>query len=515
MVGVIRPGGQSTNSSKAREFLWRTCILFTRCLLAMMNPTPQRTRRWRPYLKWGAWALVSIVMLLAVAQITFPFWLAKITPLIAQRFDVEQVTVLASRPGWRGITIQRLTVVSDEYRVAAEGLRVAYSWSGLRRLRMERVEADLLDISIYSSDRAATSAPPKPPLISDLPLDAMIVRSLILRFPDTGFVGRGLITLADDGLSFSMDGQEPDAASALQVAATLTRAGEFGIRIRERSIPDANFLTLTGTLLDETMTVRGDVDLEGFPLRLASEMFGLPVGSGRAVAQFDTTLPWPLPRTVAWRSLVVNLRAQSIDWAADSAQFEVRQLTGEAVWDHGNLQANLGGEVSYVLDGQTLSARLEPMSALSYANDTLQGEAGLSIMGAWDTTQVRADVTSFRLRTDGERRLNLSTGLTVRHGARSGSGHFDIDVALLPPADVGGRTAQGFTVNARLSTPQPAPELIRVEGVWSDGSLSANGRIDLSADTLGFVSSLAGAPAGDGQLSAVFQIELSNASSFL
>ncbi len=237
-----------------------------------------QSRIWRRGLKWGAWFGVSVALILIALPLTLPWWLAKITPLIAKQLDVDQLTIEARRPNWGGVTIDQLTVVSDAFRAQAQGVRVSYTLSGLLRLRVERVDADAVDLAVYSSDEPPSNASAQTPRIPALPLDALSVRELIMRFPDTGFVGRGQATLGEAGLRFSMDGEQPEAASKLRVDATLTRAGAFDVRVGERTTPDTHFVTLDGTLSGNTVIVRGDVVLEGFPLSLASGLAGLPPG---------------------------------------------------------------------------------------------------------------------------------------------------------------------------------------------------------------------------------------------
>ncbi len=466
--------------------------------------TGRQTPRLRRAIRWLSASAALGVLLLVVLYATFPWCVQKLMPLVAQRIGAEHLSLVASRPDWDGLHIARIDLTHGTIHVQATDTRVTYSISELLRGRVREVNTAHVDVSFQSQSEAPTNEPTTVPKIPHLPFDILSVKTLVVRLPNTGFVGVGDATLSEGGLHFRMLGEQPDAASKLNVSATLTREGVFNVKVSERDNPADHFVELNGLLADSAMVVKGVIDLTGFPLALACEIAGLPQGTGRVTAHIATTLPWPLPDELAFETLHGEITDMSIDWVHQDQRLSLNQLRGQATFAAGKVDLNVGGNATFQTDDGVLRAVAPPGYAVRFADGVVAGRAGLSVLSAAHEQTIAATVREFSLSLEPALTANLEADIDVAMGANVAAAHVLGRLEFAPQQGSGPRT---FDASLRWAN-NAAHEAVALSGRLAADALSIEGRFDLSDDALSAATALTGMPQGSGRISGRVSSEL-------
>ena len=467
--------------------------------------------RLRHAAKWCA-----VIVLLGAATIgglyaAAPSIATRAAPYFAERFGLTQLDLTMRRPDRRGVVIERIVVASDSFRLHGADVRVDISWSALRAKRIDRIVARTLDVAVISTDDDSETGPATDSLIPRVPVDLISIQSLTLRFADTGFIGTGKAELGQAGLSVSLAGQHPEAASRLMLDASLTREGVFDVLLRERGHDDAPpFLALDGTLAGSRLNVTGHADLGGFPLQLISSLAGLPAGDGRVTANMRTQLPWPLPDNLSWQEQEADVPAYSVDWRSADGLLGVRLEDGRAELRGGAIVTRVGGELTLRADDRTFLATLPAGYALSFADQVVSGGAGLTAGTSGPDLDATVYVDSWRLETGATTRLQVTGDLTEleRSGRR-------IDVSRRTEAATKRMTLSAtaardgnFSLHLGERGDDKPASWFSVDGALKNDALSLSSTTDLRGYPLQLVRDLAGLPAGDGRVTAQLQTQL-------
>ena len=152
-----------------------------------------------------------------------------------------------------------------------------YSLTGLGAGRVDGLNLGRLEILLPSATTNDNAAGP-PNIDALFPLDRLqdiSVEQLLVKFPDTGFIGVGQAKLGNGLLTLSLDGVEPEMASNFSITADLLQNGQFHLRFGERQDRAAEFIRATGQIGSDSISLGGSASLSGLPLQLTGELAGL------------------------------------------------------------------------------------------------------------------------------------------------------------------------------------------------------------------------------------------------
>ncbi len=351
----------------------------------------------RSFVKWILVALVSIMVALAVLYAASPAIVAKVAPLLAEGYGLGELELQIARPHWRRLTIHKVSLATDDLRIDGAGGLAEYSLRELLTGRLTRLSFDALDITVSSSGPAPPSGTTQTfePGLFTPPVGRLSVAALRIVFADTGFVGVGSADLGDGVLSFALDGVAPEAASRLSLSATLNRVGEFNARFAEQGAAGAEYLDARGRIAETAVDLVAQFNLHGFALALASEIAGVPAGSGSLVAEVRTTLPWPLPDAGSWPPVTVSIPAFSVDWRSSDGAMQLQGVKGAATIAGRDVTGVLSGTILQTDDTRSVSVTFPERYAFELVDGVLSGRAGLRLRARQADSDVRTSLRSF------------------------------------------------------------------------------------------------------------------------
>lgn len=429
-------------------------------------------------LKWLGLVLAFLAVLLLAGYLATPALVARFSPQLGERIGFNVVELRVGYPSLEGFIIERLSVYGDDFSLVGENGQVRYRLSELTKGRIDSLGFASLKISINTattpddSDPATTS----PQLLPVTPFKALSADHLTLEFPDTGFVGVGHAALGDGSLSFLIEGVEPEPASHFSITATLTQTGIFNARFGERDNPDTEFMIMEGAIAEESLSINGQVEAQGYVLDLVSSIAGLPEGSGTIRAKFKTRLTWPLPEALAWQDIAASLPEVAINWTSADNKSELKSLSGSMDIENGSVAAALTGTVRTSINDYAVAFQLPADYQLTYGANRLTGAKGLNMRANKADQRLQAEFRSFSLDTTQGMVIQVDTDIRANSDSTRATGKLlgNLTLASIEPTTGSGDFDFSGSVNF---SDQPYVSDIRGTFKLSGDAFSSTGQL--------------------------------------
>jgi Dicarboxylate transport len=354
----------------------------------------------------------SLCLLLYAAA---PVIVARLGPLLAERFGLSSLEVDIDHPGLHGVALRRLALGGDGFELTGLDADVTYSWRSLRRGELESIAFGALEIvRLAPADAAEPPAQPATGLrVPALPVARLQTEHLVLRLPGLGFTGTGRAEIGDGRLSVSLDGIEPEAASRFSLTASLQEDGRYSARFGERGEAQREFLRVQGLFGTDTVSVDADADLGGFALTLLTAMAGLPEGTGTLSGVMHTDLPWPIPEALDWRALNIGVPVLGVEWRSKKPDLAVEKISGTLAMTGGRVAGSLSGRIAFRSPDGTVDLQLPPGHRFSLDGSSLAGSGEVVVRAAKGDDRIEATVHTYSLTTGPEHSLSIDAGISA------------------------------------------------------------------------------------------------------
>ncbi|HEX7037984.1 MAG TPA: YdbH domain-containing protein [Pseudomonadales bacterium] len=446
----------------------------------------QRPRgRFRRRLAVLAALVVAVpVTLLAALQLAWPWLAVTLGETLAAALGADRVVIVASRPGFDRLAIERLTLEAGRLELFAEQGVLRYRLLELITGRLRGAAFETVRVSVLAprgaEDGSASGGPPDlTPLFAALPEEGLVVHDLLVRVPALGFQAAGSLRADPRRFEVELAGQAPAEAQGYRLRAALTPNGTFDARLAERGSGAAPVLDVVSRVVGARRELAGSLSLAGLPSQLAAHLAGLPAGELAASGSFSAELPWPPPTDWlmhlhaagrlqgGWRP---SAGASALEAAAADWRLRDGVLAGEI---EGTLvRPDLRLPLRAVLD----SARIRQGSLAARGTLRVAGHVTVPFVA-----EHRLDTGAGTLTADAAHRIEAPLGETLLPPWKTGydltGGRLDGELAVRWPADgaaLGGRARlrltgiDGYYGDYRLRGLQGLVELTSSDdGRWS------------------------------------------------
>lgn len=436
-------------------------------------------RKKRPVriLKWLMVLLAGALALMLAVYFATPALVARFAPQFAERLGVTTIELNIGSPGLRGMTINRLKLVGDEFSLVGENAVINYTLGNLIDGQLDKVTFESLSVSINSANEGDQSPTPEQ-VLPILPIGQLIVEQLALEFPDTGLVAVGHAELGVSSLVFSLQGVEPEPASHFNISASLSRQGIFNARFGERD-GDDEFLTMSGAITEDALHIEGQFDAHGYVLELVSAIAGLPPGTGTVVGRFETQLTWPLAEALVWQDATASLPAISIDWTAADNGLELKGLSGAIEIDRGNVTALISGAAHARLNDYAVDFQFPADYQLVYEANQIDGVGNLELRAKNTDQDLMAKFRSFSVNTADGAAINFDADVRANSAEVRADGALNGEITLASAEPTHGQGRLDFAGTVMVAD-QPYASAIQAHFKVAESDLQAEGLLTSS-----------------------------------
>jgi hypothetical protein len=302
---------------------------------------------------WIAVAAAALAVLLGAAWALAPRVAGLVAPALAPRLGLDALAIEIGRPGWRGLSIARLSLTSGRLRVDAVDGRLEYGFLDLLggqadRLRFAAAKVTVLP-GVPTDTAGALALPAIDPaaLFAALPVDAAEIGRVDLRVPAVGFAAEGGLVLDGRSLELALVGAAPQQAVGWLLRFEAGASGRARLRVSERSQSGAKATPLVDFVAEQgagVVDVAGAVHASGFAFDLVAAIAGLPAGTGSLKGSVRTRLPWPLPEVPDWASLDLEGEV-ACAWTPAAGGLRLGPFTGRWQLASGILTGAIAGTI--------------------------------------------------------------------------------------------------------------------------------------------------------------------------
>lgn len=420
------------------------------------------------------------------------WWLS----MLAERLGITLLALDVSRPGLHGLQVRRLEAMTDQARLALADVRVSYDLRGLLAGRLQQIEVSSASLTLSEvgsgggTGSALGTGSPEGGLAGwtdRVPVAAVDVQTLEILAPHAGFAAAGALHYGADGLALSLAGREPQAARRLDLGLSVSPAGVVGARLADRERPEAPFLALVSSLAGEALSVEAEVALSGYPLELASELAGLPSGTGAVRASLSGRLPWPVPTAGLWQVAAVS-GPLGADWTSADGNVRIDGLGAFLDLRQGVLQLRTAGRLRLQRGGVRVVAQIPEGYALRFDGSSLQGGSGLALRvdanavanavakagaAAGAAATGEAQITAFALTPGSGPALRVAADVTATAGATRLQGTLQLE---------GRRTAAATYAGTASFSGSGRSQRIDLRGTVKADAVLGGGKLQISGD---------------------------------
>lgn len=331
--------------------------------------------------------LAGLLLLVAGGYAASPWLVSEYAPALARTYGIDVTRLEISRPQWRSLHIEALTLSMDDTTLLLQNATVSYSLDELLEGQLRALNAASLELSQMVAPQDDTGSTPGADsagvalspagVFALVPFQQVRIADLIVRLPALDFSSRGSLHLDDEQLNVELTGLTPALARDLRFSASLTAQGLIEVSASAlRSGEAEQFLAVHSQIDGDSLGVTAQLDAEGFPFQLLATTAGAPAGEGRIVVNAESLLPWPVDP-----DLLPDLRVAGtyqVDWRAADGGISVSELAGKFERGSADIQAVFsGGVLEYSDDELGLKAQIDERLQADWDGELLRLSDGV------------------------------------------------------------------------------------------------------------------------------------------